>query len=496
LTLDQQILQKEELINQLMQGLNDEKIRLNSWELRNENVQASLGKLETRRTALYSKIDEALNLFELSIKDKEFSKILDLLEKKKSDFEKAVNREVKEKQELALIEQELKQVLQLEKEIGKRLAQIESKYVSLNVELTDLQENRKSIFGDKEVQIVQEELKNQLVALENRVEANKAALNEADIQLKSELAKAQKNNKDLEKIVKAISKDETQLLKKIKRKGFDSILALKMANLEEAEANELEKLKTNLERQLAQNEQSLLDANQEHKKLIAKDLSKDALDTLLEKRQEREALIAETQQKLGRLTQQIEDNNRRQATGKSLLKKMDVQKKEHKRWAKLKEIIGSADGKVFRAFAQGLTLKRLSELANRHLMQLNGRYLIHKPNDQDLALEIIDTHQANNIRSIHTLSGGESFLVSLALALGLSDLAGRNTQINSLFIDEGFGTLDESALDLAISTLENLQSKGKTIGIISHVYALKERIGTQIQVHRKGSGFSDIVLVG
>jgi len=127
---------------------------------------------------------------------------------------------------------------------------------------------------------------------------------------------------------------------------------------------------------------------------------------------------------------------------------------------------------------------------------LNGRYLIHKPNDRDLALEIIDQHQANNIRSIHTLSGGESFLVSLALALGLSDLAGRNTQIKSLFIDEGFGTLDESALDLAISTLENLQSKGKRIGVISHVPALKERIGTQIQLQKRGSGFSGLEIVG
>jgi len=175
---------------------------------------------------------------------------------------------------------------------------------------------------------------------------------------------------------------------------------------------------------------------------------------------------------------------------------MDIQQKEYKRWAKLKDIIGSADGKVFRAFAQGLTLKKLTELANRHLLQLNGRYLIHKPNDRDLALEIIDQHQANNIRSIHTLSGGESFLVSLALALGLSDLAGRNTQIKSLFIDEGFGTLDESALDLAISTLENLQAKGKRIGVISHVTALKERIGTQIQLQKRGSGFSGLEIVG
>ena len=95
-----------------------------------------------------------------------------------------------------------------------------------------------------------------------------------------------------------------------------------------------------------------------------------------------------------------------------------------------------------------------------------------------------------------TLSGGETFLISLALALGLSDLAGRNVQIHSLFIDEGFGSLDENSLDLALSTLENLQSSGKTIGIISHVKLLKERIGTQLQVQKQSSGFSTLQVVG
>ena len=189
------------------------------------------------------------------------------------------------------------------------------------------------------------------------------------------------------------------------------------------------------------------------------------------------------------------DIQSREKEGTALRKKMDRQLADFQRWRKLKDLIGSADGKVFRAFAQGLTLKRLTELANRHLQQLHGRYLLYKPGDKDLELQIIDTHQANNVRSIHTLSGGESFLASLALALGLSDLAGQNTNIQSLFIDEGFGTLDESALDLAISTLENLQSRGKSIGVISHVPALKERIATQIQVSKRGSGFSEIAVV-
>ncbi|MDB5263977.1 MAG: ATP-binding cassette family protein, partial [Adhaeribacter sp.] len=113
-----------------------------------------------------------------------------------------------------------------------------------------------------------------------------------------------------------------------------------------------------------------------------------------------------------------------------------------------------------------------------------------------LDLQIVDTYQADAIRPMTTLSGGESFLVSLALALGLSDLAGRQAQIGSLFIDEGFGTLDAETLDTAISALENLQASGKMIGIISHVEALKERISTQIQVIKMTGGTSQLRVVG
>ena len=179
-----------------------------------------------------------------------------------------------------------------------------------------------------------------------------------------------------------------------------------------------------------------------------------------------------------------------------LLRQIDLQRNTYNRWMALYDLIGSSDGKKFRVFAQGLTLQKLVQLANAHLENLFGRYLIIKRPGEDLELDIVDTYQADNIRSMHTLSGGESFLVSLALALGLSDLAGKNANIKSLFIDEGFGTLDEQALDLALNTLENLQAKGKTIGIISHVKELKERISTQVKVVKRGGGISHVEVVG
>ena len=119
--------------------------------------------------------------------------------------------------------------------------------------------------------------------------------------------------------------------------------------------------------------------------------------------------------------------------------------------------------------------------------------MLTKTSLNDLSLEVIDLYQANTIRDVSTLSGGESFLVSLSLALGLTDLISDKMRIETLFIDEGFGTLDENTLNIVIEALEKLQSSGKMIGIISHVKMLKERITNQIKLIKKPDGYSEIV---
>ncbi len=166
--------------------------------------------------------------------------------------------------------------------------------------------------------------------------------------------------------------------------------------------------------------------------------------------------------------------------------------RDRERWGRLSSLIGSATGLVFAKFAQGLTLERLVLLANRHLTHLNPRYSLQCDNQRtdELELEIVDHYQADTTRAMKSLSGGESFLVSLALALGLSELAGGSSRIDSLFIDEGFGTLDADTIEIAMSALENLRDTGKTIGVISHVEAMKERIGTQIRVVKIDGGCS------
>ena len=246
---------------------------------------------------------------------------------------------------------------------------------------------------------------------------------------------------------------------------------------------------------IGQMERLVQEANQEVAMQQKKLLNQPEMNVVIVKLAEAKQAYADAQQLKGRLEERRSKDDERRKNSNTLHKAWVNQDKECRRWDKLNELIGSADGKKFRTFAQGLTLDKLVGLANYHLQQLNGRYRIQKPPFENLELEVIDQYQADNQRSMRTLSGGERFLVSLALALGLSDLAGRQVQISSLFIDEGFGTLDDTSLDLAITTLENLQSAGKTIGVISHVQALKDRIGIQLQVKKNTDGFSTVNLI-
>ena len=173
------------------------------------------------------------------------------------------------------------------------------------------------------------------------------------------------------------------------------------------------------------------------------------------------------------------------------------QLKTNKRWKILNDLIGDSKGKKFNDYAQDLTLSQLLMLANKRLVLLTDRYKMDKPlADEDDSLVAIDEHMGGQRRSVKTLSGGETFLLSLALALALSDFASRNVEINSLFIDEGFGTLDPETLDQTLDTLEVLQAKSsKMIGVISHVTSLKERIATQIQLSQNGQGYSSLKVV-
>jgi len=220
-----------------------------------------------------------------------------------------------------------------------------------------------------------------------------------------------------------------------------------------------------------------------------------------------DATVESIGQALDAISRQLRENTTRQGECRQQLKQDDDNRKRQQNvlqemahasvlyddWGHLNALIGSKEGDKFRKFAQGLTLDNLVWLANNQLNRLHGRYLLKRKESDALELEVVDTWQADAVRDTRTLSGGESFLVSLALALALSDLVSHKTRIDSLFLDEGFGTLDSETLDTALDALDALNASGKTIGVISHVEAMKERIPVQIKVKKiNGLGYSKL----
>ncbi|WP_295483637.1 AAA family ATPase [uncultured Pseudomonas sp.] len=208
----------------------------------------------------------------------------------------------------------------------------------------------------------------------------------------------------------------------------------------------------------------------------------------------REHLNAQEQQ-CAELRARQADDQRRQQAHQALADAIEQARHEWQRWARLNALIGSASGDVFRKIAQGYNLDLLLHHANQQLRQLARRYRL-KRGGSALGLLVLDTEMGDELRSVHSLSGGETFLVSLALALGLASMASSTLRIESLFIDEGFGSLDPESLQLAMDALDGLQAQGRKVAVISHVQEMHERIPVQIQVRRQGNGLSDVEVCG
>ncbi|MEF1229901.1 SbcC/MukB-like Walker B domain-containing protein, partial [Vibrio fortis] len=200
-----------------------------------------------------------------------------------------------------------------------------------------------------------------------------------------------------------------------------------------------------------------------------------------------------TASQIGAINANLEMDKKNRENQQHLFKEIDEKQQAFDDISQLNSLIGSKNGDKFRKFAQGLTLENLVYLANKQLQRLHGRYELKRKAEDGLELQVLDTWQGDVVRDTKTLSGGESFLVSLALALALSDLVSHKTSIDSLFLDEGFGTLDSDTLDIALNALDNLNASGKMIGVISHVEALKERVPVQLKITKhSGLGVSEM----
>jgi len=358
---------------------------------------------------------------------------------------------------------------------------------------------RRQRFADKKPAEEREQFARQLRQLNDAVTAalsREAAGRQALAALQQELSRLEQSLANRSQV---LEQGTAELQQKAIEAGFDGLPSLRSALLEESRVTPLLALRRRLEEQ-----GSALRVRRETLETRVTSLAPSAasdfagMPELQRALAETEAARDEHNRQIGRLAQVINEDDAQRARQSAVLGQIEEANREQVRWQELSALIGSADGTSFARFAQGLTLDRLTVLANRHLSQLNPRYSMRRASGEageNLALEIVDHYQADTTRPMSSLSGGESFLSSLALSLALSELAGGRTSIESLFIDEGFGSLDADTLEVAMSALENLQAQGKTIGVISHVESMKERIPIQIQVHKEPGGHSRLKLL-
>lgn len=289
---------------------------------------------------------------------------------------------------------------------------------------------------------------------------------------------------------------EQHFIERLQQSAFSSEAEYQAAALPETERQRLHQQAQALHLEAAELATKEQDKKLQWVALQAKQLSDSSAAALQDQCTTLQTQQVEVLQTIGALQQQLAAHQKIKVEQAKQLAAIELQRQASERWEQLAQLIGSSDGKKYRNFAQGLTFEIMIHHANRQLRKMSERYLLVRNATQPLELNVLDTYQAGEIRSTRNLSGGESFLVSLALALGLSHMASQNVRVDSLFLDEGFGTLDQEALETALETLSNLQQEGKLIGIISHVQALQERISTQIRVLPQTGGRSKLIGVG
>jgi ATPase involved in DNA repair len=377
-------------------------------------------------------------------------------------------KEIKHKEHIAVLEK-------LKEERGLLLAGkdadlVEKSYADQQIKLTELQQ---TVQKEREESTAwRDSLQGIIQQLTTEKEKTKQSSNELEEEVNTWLSKRQ-DQFSIEQLAELLTKDMLWLTQE--REVLNS---LKEAVIK-AEATQHER-KTNLNKHY--NSEYRLKTEEER-------------ESILQEQAEQSRLLSQTERRNMEIQLAFTNHEKGKERIKEFEKELQEKTELTESWKKLNDLLGSASGSKFKEIAQGYTLDALLTYANKHLSELSKRYQLQRVPDT-LALQVIDLDMVGEIRSVHLLSGGESFLISLALALGLSSLSSNRMKIESLFIDEGFGSLDVDTLRIAMDALEQLQTQGRKIGVISHVAEMTEHITTQIRVIKVNNGKSKVEVIG
>lgn len=389
----------------------------------------------------------------------------------------------------------LRQLVQQEEEAAKELEVLK---ISLDASMTQ----RAQYFDGKDVDSVEQKLKS---ALKNaRSECDKCTTDKRQIELD-----LKGNSVLLKEVENRISSLQSELL--VTKNEIEDFLSerpesLDWLKLEHLLSHDAKWIK-NQKEELKQCDDRLQDAKlvvKERERLLLEhlnDVNKPDIDVLPEKVKDEQGIVEKTLGDLAKedkgLSYEIERESEKKKELERLRNKVEQLAPTARLWAQLNDLLGSANGNKFALIAQRYTITNLLGYANKQLEMIAPRYRLKQVDKDALNLVVIDTYMMDEERTVFSLSGGETFLVSLSLALGLSSLSSRHVSIQSLFIDEGFGSLDADTLAVALDALDTLQTQqGRLIGVISHVQEMNERIATQIQVKSNGRGGSTIAIKG
>ncbi|SLM31861.1 SMC domain protein [Desulfamplus magnetovallimortis] len=512
---------KIESVSQLIQSAEQKEMTIKKLEASEKKAQKSLADIEKLQSdALNEKNSAEKSLFDLKnnlidlnsefkdrkkvlgeklqplgveeVPDNELSVLTQTLRKRVEKWKSHVNQRDKLKQELMEIKSELKS---LEAIIETRCKSLTEKQKALDSEKQEYENHcskRHELFGDKNPDAEEMHLNKEIDHARKKEKEAGKLLDEVNRKVASATTSINNLKERISKRVSELEKLEYCFDSSLKNAQFAGEKEFVEARLSPVERERLKEKAKNLDNRETELKTRQKDKIKSLESATAEKLTDKPIEELEPQLKSAEEKLREIRDEIAALKHRLNENIAAKKRIEDKQSAIDAQKKECLRWAKLHELIGSSDGKKYRNFAQGLTFELMVSHANRQLAKMSDRYLLIRDNENPLELNVIDNYQAGEVRSSRNLSGGESFIVSLTLALGLSKMASQKVRVDSLFLDEGFGTLDEDALETSLETLSNLQQDGKVIGIISHVSALKERIGTQITISPLSGGKSNI----
>ncbi len=468
---------------------NDKKAAEKSFAEVKEGLEKLRADFTARRQAVSAKL---LLLGITEIPEMQVSSLLESLRARLNAWQAQVKKKAEIEKQIADLDSEMKRLDAVIETQSTTLAEKRERLETLKKDHTIGSDERKALYGDKNPD--NEELRLNKTVSDAEDAEKKARDRHNELHQRWNTAKTH-----IESLKKRIDQREPELRKleiefstALAPAGFSDEVQFLEARLTAEQRDEL----STKAKKLDDNQTDLKARQKDRETRLATEIAKMVTNKSLEEMEPQfkkyEDSLKDLRNIIAGLKHKLSENTAAKERIKAKQTAIEAQKKECHRWENLHELIGSADGKKYRNFAQGLTFEMMIGHANRQLQKMTDRYLLVRDDAQPLELNVVDNYQAGEIRSTKNLSGGESFIVSLSLALGLSHMASKNVRVDSLFLDEGFGTLDEEALDTALETLAGLQQDGKLLGVISHVPALKERISTQIQVTPQTGGRSQI----